>query len=243
MPTTRRMLKAKRTFDVDGFLRSGGAGTRVTVYRPGEIVFSQGDASGSVMYLQEGTVKLSVLSGSGQEAVIALPETGAFLGERSLAGRPVRHETATAMTTATVLIIPKEQMLQLLHEQPAFSDRFIAYMLARNIRIEEDVVDQLFNSSDKRLARALLKLAHCGAPGKTHRVLPRISQETLAEMVGTTRSRVNLFMNRFRKLGYIEYSGGLRVNDSLVTVILRDQRVTRAGRCVRSSRARAAGSS
>jgi CRP-like cAMP-binding protein len=131
------------------------------------------------------------------------------------------------MTTATVLIIPKEQMLRLLHEQPAFSDRFIAYMVARNIRIEEDVVDQLFNSSDKRLARALLKLAHYGTPGTTHRVRPRISQETLAEMVGTTRSRVNVFMNRFRKLGYIEYSGGLQVNDSLVTVILRDERVRR----------------
>ena len=227
MPTTLRIVKRKPTFNVDGFLRSGGAGTRIAVYQPGDIVFSQGDASDSVMYLQHGTVKLSVLSGSGQEAVIAMPETGAFLGESSLAGRPVRHETATAMTAASVLIIPKEQMLRLLHEQAAFSDRFIAYMIARNIRIEEDVVDQLFNSSEKRLARALLKLAHYGTPDKTHRVLPRISQQTLAEMVGTTRPRVNLFMSRFRKLGYIDYSDGLKVNDSLVTVILRDERVGR----------------
>jgi CRP-like cAMP-binding protein len=225
MLTTPRIVKPTPTFDVDGFLRSGGAATRVAVYQPGEIVFSQGDASDSVMYLQEGAVKLSVVSGTGQEAVIAMPETGAFLGERSLAGRPVRHETATAMMTATVLIIPKEQMLRLLHEQPEFSDRFVAYMLARNIRIEEDVVDQLFNSSDKRLARVLLKLAHYGAPGKTHRVLPRISQETLAEMVGTTRSRVNFFLNKFKKLGYIEYSGGLKVNDSLMRVIFRKERV------------------
>jgi len=227
MPTTLRIVKRKPTFNVDGFLRSGGAGTRIAVYQPGDIVFSQGDASDSVMYLQHGTVTLSVLSGSGQEAVIAMPETGAFLGESSLAGRPVRHETATAMTAASVLIIPKEQMLRLLHEQAAFSDRFIAYMIARNIRIEEDVVDQLFNSSEKRLARALLKLAHYGTPDKTHRVPPRISQQTLAEMVGTTRPRVNLFMSRFRKLGYIDYSDGLKVNDSLVTVILRDERVGR----------------
>ena len=152
-------------------------------------------------------------------------ETGAFFGESALVGDPVRHETATAMTATTVLIIPKQQMIRLLHEQHEFSDRFIAHMLARNIRIDEDVVDQLFNSSDKRLARALLLSSHHGKPGKTHRVLPRISQQTLAEMVGTTRSRVNFFMNKFKKLGYIEYSGGLTVNDSLVTVILRDERV------------------
>jgi len=227
MTTTLRIVKPKPTFDVDGFLRSGGAGTRIAVYQAGESIFSQGDASDSVIYLQEGAVKLSVLSGRGQEAVIAMPETGAFLGERSLAGRPVRHQTATALTATTVLIIPMKQMRHLLHDQPGFSDRFIAYMLARNIRIEEDVVDQLFNSSDKRLARALLKLAHYGTPGKTHRVLPRISQETLAEMVGTTRSRVNVFLNRFKKLGYVDCSGGLKVNDSLVTVILRDERVDR----------------
>ena len=181
------------------------------------------------MYLHAGAVKLSVSSRSGKEAVVAMLGPGAFFGESALAS-PVRHETATAMTAATVLIIPKQQMIRLLHEQPEFSDRFIAHMLARNIRIEEDVVDQLFNSSDKRLARALLLLAHYGTPGKTHRVLPRISQQTLADMVGTTRSRVNFFMNKFKKLGYIEYSGGLKVNDSLVTVILRDERVGNARR-------------
>jgi CRP-like cAMP-binding protein len=224
MPATLRIVKPKPTFDVDGFLRSGGAGTTVAMYQPKENVFSQGDASDSVIYLQEGAVKLSVLSRSGQEAVVAILEAGAFFGESAVANRPARHETATAMTAATVLIIQKAQMIRLLHEQPEFSDRFMAHMLDRNIRIEEDVVDHLFNSSDKRLARALLKLAHYGTPGKTRRVLPPISQATLAEMVGTTRSRVNFFMNRFRKLGYIEYRGGLKVNDSLVTVILANKR-------------------
>jgi CRP/FNR family transcriptional regulator, cyclic AMP receptor protein len=225
MPTTLRIVKPKPTFDVDGFLHSGGAGTTVAAYQPREIVFSQGDASDSVMYLQEGAVKLSVLSRSGQEAVVAMLETGAFFGESALVGDPVRHEAATAMTATTVLIVPKEQMIRLLHEQHEFSDRFIAYLLVRYIRIEEDVVDQLFNSSDKRLARALLLLARYSKPGKAHRVLPPITQQTLADMVGTTRSRVNFFMNKFRKLGYIEYTGGLKVNDSLVTVILRDERV------------------
>jgi CRP-like cAMP-binding protein len=225
MPTTLRIVKSKPTFDVEEFLRSGGAGTTVAVYRPREVVFSQGDASDSVMYLQEGAVKLSVLTRSGQEAVVAMLETGAFFGESALVGDPVRHEAATAMTATTVLIIPKEEMIRLLHEQHQFTDRFIAHMLARNIRIEEDVVDQLFNSSDKRLARALLLLAHYGKPGKAHRVLPPITQQTLADMVGTTRSRVNFFMNKFKKLGYIEFSGGLKVNDSLVRVILRDERV------------------
>jgi CRP/FNR family cyclic AMP-dependent transcriptional regulator len=224
MPTALRIVKPKPTFDVDGFLRSGGAGTTFAVYQPRETVFSQGDASDSVMYLQEGAVKLSVLSRGGQEAVVAMLEPGAFFGESALAGDPVRHEAATALTATSVLIISKEQMIRLLHEQHEFSDRFIAHMLARNIRIEEDVVDQLFNSSDKRLARALLLLAHYGKPGKAHRV-PPITQQTLADMVGTTRSRVNFFMNTFKRLGYIEYSGGLKVNDSLLTVILRDERV------------------
>jgi CRP-like cAMP-binding protein len=152
-------------------------------------------------------------------------ERGAFFGESALIGDPVRPEVATAMTVAAVLIIAKQQMIRLLHEQHEFSDRFIAHMLARNIRLEEDVVDQLFNSSEKRLARALLLLAHYGNSRNTHRVPPRISQQTLAEMVGTTRSRVNFFMNKFKKLGYIESSGGLKVNDSLVTVILRDEGV------------------
>ena len=223
MPPMLRIAKPK-PFDAELFLRSAPVGTTIATYRAGEIIFSQGDVSDSVLYLQKGAVKLSVLSRRGKEAVVAMLETGAFFGESALAGRSVRHDVATAMTAATVLIIPKPQMIRLLHEQHEFSDRFIAHMLARNIRIEQDVVDQLFNSSAKRLARALFLMAHYGKPGKTHRVPLRISQQTLADMVGTTRSRVNFFMNRFKKLGYIEYSDGLKVNDSLVTVLLRDER-------------------
>ena len=223
MPPGRRIVKPNPAFDVEGFLRSAGAGTTVVTYQPRDIIFSQGDASDSVMYLQKGAVKLSVVSRNGQEAVVAMFETGAFFGESALVGDPVRHEAATAMTATTVLIIPKQQMIRLLSEQHDFSDRFIAHMLARNIRIEEDMVDQLFNSSDKRLARALLLLAHYGKPGESHRVPASISQQTLADMVGTTRSRVNFFMNKFKKLGYIEYSGGWKVNDSLVSVISGDR--------------------
>jgi CRP-like cAMP-binding protein len=218
-------VKPKPTFDLDEFLRAGGAGTTIAAYQPRDVVFAQGDASDSVMYVQEGAVKLSVLSRSGQEAVVAMLEAGAFFGESALVRDSVRHEAATAMTATTVLILPKKQMIRLLHEQPEFSGRFIGHIVSRNIRIEEDVVDQLFNSSDKRLARALLLLAHYGKPDKAHRVLPPISQQMLADMVGTTRSRVNVFMNRFKKLGYIEYSGGLKVNDSLATVILRGDRI------------------
>jgi CRP/FNR family transcriptional regulator, cyclic AMP receptor protein len=225
MPPPLRAVNPKPTFEVEGFLRSAAAGRTIATYQPNEIIFSQGDASDSVMYLQEGAVKLSVLSRSGNQAVVAMIETGAFFGESALVGELVRPEMATAMTATAVLIIAKQQMIRLLHEQHEFSDRFIAHMLARNIRLEEDVVDQLFNASEKRLARALLLLAHCGSAGKTHRVRSGISQQTLAEMVGTTRSRVNFFMNKFKKLGYIEYSGGLKVNDSLVTVILRDEDV------------------
>jgi CRP-like cAMP-binding protein len=218
-----RIVKPKPAFDVEGFLCAAAAGTKVVTYRPRDVIFSQGDASNSVMYLQEGAIKLSVLSPGGNEAVVAMLETGAFFGERALVGDPVRHEVATAMTATAVLIIAKKKMLRLLHEHHEFSDRFIAHLLARNIRLEEDVVDQVFNSSEKRLARALLLLAHYGQAGTTYRV-PRISQQTLAEMVGTTRSRVNFFLNKFKKRGYIEYGGGLKVNDSLTTVILRNER-------------------
>jgi CRP/FNR family transcriptional regulator, cyclic AMP receptor protein len=223
MPPMLQIAKLK-PFDTELFLRSASEGTASATYRAGEIIFSQGDVSDTVLYLREGAVKLSVLSRSGKEAVVAIVEAGAFFGEGAVASRPVRHEVATAMTAAAVLIIPKPLMIRLLHEQHEFSDRFIAHMLARNIRIEQDVVDQLFNSGAKRLARALLLLAHYGTPVKTHRVPLRISQQTLADMVGTTRSRVNFFMNRFKKLGYIEYRDGLKVNDSLATVLLRDQR-------------------
>ena len=221
MPRMLRIVKPKPAFDLEEFLCSAAVGTTGGTYEPGHVIFSQGDVADSVMYLQAGAVKLSVLSRSGKEAVIAMLEPGAFFGESALAGA-VRHETATAMAATTVLIVPKPQMIRLLHEQQEFSDRFIAHMLARNIRIEEDVVDQIFNSSEKRLARTLLLLAHCGTPGKTHRVLPRMSQQTLADMIGTTRSRVNYFLNQFKQRGYIEYGDGLTVNDSLVTVLQDD---------------------
>lgn len=214
--------KQKPAFDADAFLRSAGVGKTIGTYQPTDVIFSQGDASDSVLYIQTGAVKLSVLSHGGKEAVVAMLGPGDFFGERALAGHPVRLEVATALTETTVLIVPKKQMIRLLHNQHAFSDRFITYMLARNIRIEADLVDQLFNSSEKRLARTLLLLARYGKPDPTHRVLPRISQETLAEMIGTTRSRVNFFMNKFKKLGFIEYSDGLKVNHSLLTVVLHD---------------------
>ena len=229
-PLVARIVKPKLAFDVEGFLRSAAVGTTVATYRPMDIIFSQGDASDSVLYVQKGTVKLSVLSRGGKEGVVAMLEPGAFFGESALVG-PRRHELATAVTAATVLIIPKQQMIRLLHEQQEFADRFIAHTLARNARIQEDVVDQLFNSSEKRLARALLLLAHHGRPGTTHRLLPRISQQTLAEMVGTTRSRVNFFMKKFKKLGYIRYNGGLKVNDSLMTVLRGEHVEQTASKC------------
>jgi CRP/FNR family cyclic AMP-dependent transcriptional regulator len=222
MPTALRIATPTPASGGDGLLRSGGAGTTVAVYQPREIVFAQGGASDSVMYLQDGIVKLSVLSRSGREGIVAMLGTGAFFGESTLLGDPARHHTATAMTAATVLIIPTERMSRLLREQHELSNRFTAHLLVRNIRLEEDVVDQLFNSSEQRLARALLLLADHGRVRPTHRVRHPISQQTLADMVGTTRSRVNFFMNKFKRLGYIEYCGGLKVNDSLATVILRN---------------------
>jgi CRP/FNR family cyclic AMP-dependent transcriptional regulator len=222
MPPMLRIARPP-AFNADALLGSA-EGTSLATCRPRDIIFSQGDEADSVMYLLEGAVKLSVLSRSGKEAVVAMLETGAFFGEGALM-RPVRGETATAMIATRVRIIPKRQMIRLLHERQELSERFIAHMLARNIRIEEDVVDQLFNAADKRLARALILLAHCGTPGTTRRVPPGISQQTLADIVGTTRSRVNIFLKKFTKLGYIEYNDGLKVNDALVRVILRDERV------------------
>jgi CRP-like cAMP-binding protein len=185
------------------------------------VVFSQGDTAGDVRYLQSGVVKLSVLSRLGKEAVVAMLASGDFFGEGALACQSIRIGTATAMTGSSVLVIEKDRMVRLLHGQPEFADRFLAHMLARNIRIESDLVDQLFNSSEKRLARTLLLLARYGQTNP-QRELPRISQETLAEMIGTTRSRVNFFMNKFRKLGLIEYNGGLKINNSLLDVVLHD---------------------
>jgi CRP-like cAMP-binding protein len=191
-------------------------------YEPAATIFAQGDPATSVMYVDSGAVRLSVLSHAGKEAVIAVLEAGHFFGEGCLASQPRRMATATAMARCTILSVEKADMVRELHARPAFADRFLTHMLTRNIRIEEDLIDQLFNSSEKRLARTLLLLARYGEPEASHRTLPRVSQETLAEMVGTTRSRVNFFMNKFRKLGFIEYNGGLKINNSLLTVVLRD---------------------
>lgn len=213
--------RARPRFDVEKYLASAGVATTVVEYRRGAIVFSQGDSADDVRYVQKGAVTLSVLSHSGKEAVVAMLAPGDFFGEGVLAGQSVRIATAAAAVATSVLIIDKETMVRLLHEEPDFSDRFIAYMLERNIRIEADLVDQLFNSSEKRLARTLLLLARYGHTNP-QRTLPKISQETLAEMVGTTRSRVNFFMNKFRKLGLIDYNGGLKINSSLLSVVLHD---------------------
>src|SRR4030095_7293837 len=206
-------------FDAKAFLESASAARRVVSYSKGKVVFSQGQPSDSVMYIHKGSIKISVLSRTGKEAVVAMLGPGDFFGEGALTGQPIRIATATATTQTTVLIIEKAAMLQLLRDEPGFSERFIAYMLARNIRIEADLVDHLFNSSEKRLARALLLLARYGDQGGPERRIPKISQETLAEMIGTTRSRVNFFMNKFRDLGFIEYNGDLKVNTSLLVVL------------------------
>jgi CRP-like cAMP-binding protein len=191
-------------------------------YEAGATIFTQGDPATSVMYVTQGAVRLSVLSHAGKEAVIAVLDVGLFFGEGCLVGQAHRMATALAMTAAEIIVVEKQEMVRQLHARPAFADGFLTHMLTRNIRIEEDLIDQLFNSSEKRLARTLLLLARYGQPDASHRALPRVSQETLAEMVGTTRSRVNFFMNKFRKLGFIEYNGGLKINNSLLSVVLRD---------------------
>ncbi len=209
-------------FNVQAFLKSAGVSPRTARFAPDAVVFAQGAQANSVFYIQDGSVKLSVLSSAGKEAVVAMLGPGDFFGEGCLAGQPVRMGTAKSVMRTALLRIAKRDMIRMLHEHSAFSDRFIAHMLTRNIRIEEDLVDQLFNSSEKRLARTLLLLARYGKEDTMQRVLPKLSQETLAEMVGTTRSRVNFFMNKFRKLGLIEYNGGLKVNSSLLSVVLHD---------------------
>jgi CRP-like cAMP-binding protein len=214
--------KQKGMFDAQAFLDSAGVARKIVDYRRSEAIFTQGDPCDSVLYIQKGGVKLSVLSKTGREAVVAMLGPGDFFGEGCLAGQPVRMGSATAITGSTVLQVDKDQMVRLLHKQHSLSDRFIAHMLARNIRIEEDLVDQLFNSSEKRLARTLLLLARYGEQDKPQKAVPKISQATLAEMVGTTRSRVNFFMNKFKRLGFIEYKDGLKVHNSLLTVVLHD---------------------
>lgn len=217
----KRRLRAL-SFDAQAFLDTAGVARRVVEFRKGAKLYAQGEPAGTVMYIQKGSVKLSVLSKSGKEAIIGMLGPGDFLGEGCLTEQSVRMGTATALVPTTVLVVLKRRMLRVLREQPAMSNLFISYILARNIRIEEDLIDQLFNSSEKRLARTLLLLARFGKEDKPKRVLPKVSQETLAEMVGTTRSRVNFFMNKFRKLGFITYNGGLKINNSLLSVILHD---------------------
>jgi CRP/FNR family transcriptional regulator, cyclic AMP receptor protein len=215
-------LRKKRPFDVQAFLASNGLQRKIVDYPCGVTIFTQGDACSHVLYIQKGTVKLSVLSKSGREAVVAMLGAGEFFGEGCLAGQPVRMGTARAVTDSTILLVDKHRMVRLLHRQRGLSDRFITHMLARNIRIEEDLIDQLFNSSEKRLARTLLLLARYGKHDRPVRAVPKVSQETLAEMVGTTRSRVNFFMKKFQRMGFIDYKNGLLIHDSLLTVVLRE---------------------
>ena len=225
MPRSRKTRGANSVplaFDAQAFLESAGIPKNIVQYRPLSVIFAQGDPSDSIMYIQKGTARLSVLSRGGKEAIVAILGRGDFVGEGALAGQRVRMATATAVSTTTMLVVPKKQMMQLLHDEPEFSNRFILFMLSRNIRIEEDLVDQLFNSSEKRLARTLMLLARYGMEDRPQGVLPHLSQETLAEMIGTTRSRVNYFMNKFRKLGFIEYNGGLKINAALLSVVLHE---------------------
>jgi CRP-like cAMP-binding protein len=218
----RKSSKVKRPFEVGKYLESSGVRRKFTKYGKRQRIFSQGDQSDTVMYLQAGVVKIAVTSPSGKEAIIALLQPGDFFGEGCIAGQALRVASATAMESVSILEIEKQEMIRMIHEEAAFSDRFIAHMLKRNVRVEEDLVDQLFNSSEKRLARTLLLIARYGNEEKSEKIAAKVSQETLAEMVGTTRSRVSYFMNKFRKLGFIKYNGGLHVNDSLLRVILHD---------------------
>jgi CRP/FNR family transcriptional regulator, cyclic AMP receptor protein len=205
-----------------GVLDWAGVRTERADYSPAAVIFAHGDPATSVMYVETGTVRLSVLSHAGKEAVVAVLGAGHFFGEGCLAGQTQRMATATVMAESTILAIEKPEMVRQLHSQPAFADRFLTHMLTRNARIEADLVDQLFNSTEKRLARTLLLLARYGEPGVSHRALPKVSQDVLAAIVGTTRSRVNVFMNKFRTLGFIDYNGALKINDSLLSVVLRD---------------------
>jgi CRP/FNR family cyclic AMP-dependent transcriptional regulator len=220
-----KKLKKNRdggAFDPQDFLDSAGVAKQIVEYQKGEAIFSQGDPAETVMYIQKGGVKLTVVNGSGKEAVVAMFGPADFFGEGCMAGQTLRMGTTLAVTPTTLLVIQKKELLRVLHAEHELSDHFIAYMLAHNIRVEEDLIDQLFNSSEKRLARALLLLARYGEQEHPDRLLPKVSQETLANMVGTTRSRVNFFMNKFRKLGFIEYNGKIKINKSLLTVVLHE---------------------
>jgi CRP/FNR family cyclic AMP-dependent transcriptional regulator len=231
-PTRRIPVKLRRSpsklrlksplFDAQLFLDSAGLGRTIAKFRAKEIVFAQGDSANKVMYIQEGGVKLTVVNQTGKEAIVGILGPGDFFGEGCLSGQSIRMAAASATSPTTLLVIEKHEVIRVLHEEHEFSDRFIAYTLARNARVEEDLIDQLFNSSEKRLARTLLLLARYGAQDQPQKVIPNVSQETLAEMIGTTRSRVNFFMNKFRKLGFIQYDGEIHVNKSLLGVVLHD---------------------
>ena len=215
--------KAKLPFDPQAFLSKVNGGRAIAEYRKDKTIFRQGDPSDAVFYIQSGKVKTTVVSEEGKEAVVALLGTGDFFGEGCLAGEALRLSTVAALTKCVIARISKEDITRVIHEEPAFAELFIAHLLARNSRVEEDLVDQLFNSSEKRLARTLLLLANFGKEGRPEPIIAKISQETLAEMVGTTRSRVSFFMNRFRKLGLIDYNGSIEIHSSLLNVVLRDQ--------------------
>ena len=222
-PNTPNMKsKRKNTFDPQVYLESVGASRTAKNFKRKQPIFSQGDPADSIVYVQNGGVKLTVVNESGKEAVVAIFGPGDFFGEGAMAGQTIRMGTATAIAPTTVLVIEKDEMTRVLHAEHELSDRFIAYMLARNIRVEEDLIDQLFNSTEKRLARTLLLLARYGKEDQPEQVLQKVSQEMLAEIIGTTRSRVNLFMNKFRKLGFIEYNGKIKINSSLLTVVLHE---------------------
>jgi len=216
------MTKNRRGFDPNAFLATIGDGRKMLAVEKKQLIFTQGDRADAVFYIQKGKVRLTVVSKTGREATIGILNEGSFFGEGALAGQLLRMGSAAAMTDCELLRVDKKAMIDALHREHAFSDIFVAYLLARNVRYEEDLVDQLFNSSEKRLARVLLLLAHFGKEGNPETVIPKISQETLAEMIGTTRSRVSFFMNRFRKLGFIHYNGGLQVHSSLLNIVLHD---------------------
>ena len=224
MATTPNRLKAgkKASFNAQAFLDSVGVARKIVEFPKKSTIYAQGDPAKTVMYIRQGGVRLSVVNGAGKEAVVAVLRAGDFFGEGCLAAQPIRIGAATSVAPTSVLVIEKDEMIRVLHTEHEFSDRFISYMLTRNIRIEADLVDQLFNSTEKRLARALLLLARYGKDNQPQRVLPKISQEMLADTIGTTRSRVNLFMNKFKKMGFIKYNGGLQINSSLLSVVLHE---------------------
>src|ERR1700730_17383741 len=222
MRHSNSLQSRQQAFNAQAFLDSAGLSRKIVEFKRKQVIYTQGDPANNVLYIQQGGVRLCVINETGREAVVAMLGPGDFFGEGCLAGQLKRIGTAIAIAPTTVLVIDKNEMIRILHAEHTFSDRFISYMLSRNIRVEEDLVDQLFNSTEKRLARTLLLLARYGKQDQPQRVLPKVSQEMLAEIIGTSRSRVNLFMNKFKKLGFIKYDGGIQINTSLLSVVLHD---------------------